>query len=144
MSPEIQARITAEPIRLDSLWKAGSAADGALVVFIGRVRNQSEGKPVRGLHYEAYGEMAERELSAILAEAAARWDASHVEAVHRTGTLELGEASVAIVVAAPHRDVAYAASRHIIEEIKRRLPVWKREEYADGSEAWVGTVAAGS
>ncbi len=85
--------------------------------------------------------MAERELAEILTAAAARWEVSHVEAVHRIGRLELGEASVAIVVAAPHRAAAYEASIHVMEQIKQRLPVWKREEYVDGSETWVGAVA---
>lgn len=130
-------QVTADPIRIDDLLKAGSMADGAVTVFAGRVRDHSHGRPVLRLHYEAYEEMAERELASILDETANRWTLSHLEAVHRTGTLELGEISVAIVVAAPHRATAYEASRHVIEEIKKRLPIWKREEYADGQMEWV-------
>ncbi len=143
MAPEVGGarvigRLSDDPIRVEELLSAGSSADGAVTVFVGRVRDHNHGRPVIRLHYEAYGEMAERELAAILDETADRWTLSHLEAVHRTGTLELGELSVAIVVAAPHRATAYEASRHVIEEIKRRLPIWKREEYADGETEWVG------
>jgi len=131
--------VSDDPIRVEELLRAGSSADGAVTVFVGRVRDHSHGRRVIRLHYEAYGEMAERELATILDETASRWTFSHLEAVHRTGTLELGELSVAIVVAAPHRSTAYEASRHVIEEIKRRLPIWKREEYADGEVEWAGS-----
>lgn len=132
------ARLSEEPIRPDLLLAAGSSADGAVILFIGRVRNRSGGRRVRRLRYEAYPEMAERELADILDETAERWKLTHLEAVHRTGTLEVGEVSVAIVAAAPHRAVAYEASRHVIEELKRRVPIWKCEEYEDGQVAWLG------
>lgn len=134
----IIGRVNASPIPVEDLLAAGSRADGAVIVFVGRVRDHSHGRPVTRLHYEAYGEMAERELSAILEETASRYTLSHLEAVHRTGTLEPGEPSLAIVAAAPHRAAAYEGSRHVIEEIKRRLPIWKREEYADGAVEWIG------
>jgi molybdopterin synthase catalytic subunit len=133
----VSARITEEPIQAERLLDLGSRADGALLLFVGRVRNHNDGRPVARLRYEAYTEMAERELEAILREAADRCEATRIEAVHRTGTLEIGEASVAIAVASPHRASAFEASRYVIEEIKKRLPVWKREVYADGSDAWV-------
>jgi molybdopterin synthase catalytic subunit len=141
MSSHIVARITAQPIRPEEILKAGSSADGAVVHFVGRVRDHNGGRSVRRLHYEAYADMAERELLSILTEVADDWDVSHVEAVHRTGTVELGETSVAIVVAATHRAAAYEASMQVMEQIKQRLPIWKREEYADGTEVWVGAVA---
>ncbi len=134
--------VSDDPIQVEKLLRAGSSADGAVTVFVGRVRDHNQGRPVIRLHYEAYGEMAERELATILNETANRWTLSHLEAVHRTGTLELGELSVAIVVAAPHRATAYEASRHVIEEIKGRLPIWKREEYADGEREWVGPASS--
>jgi molybdopterin synthase catalytic subunit len=134
--------VSDDPIQVEKLLRAGSSADGAVTVFVGRVRDHNHGRPVIRLHYEAYGEMAERELATILNETANRWTLSHLEAVHRTGTLELGELSVAIVVAAPHRATAYEASRHVIEEIKGRLPIWKREEYADGEREWVGPASS--
>ena len=147
MAPEVGGtrvigHVSDDPIRVEELLRAGSNADGAVTVFVGRVRDHNHGRPVIRLHYEAYGEMAEHELAAILDETASRWTLSHLEAVHRTGTLELGELSVAIVVAAPHRAAAYEASRHVIEEIKGRLPIWKREEYADGERKWVGPASS--
>ncbi len=139
----VSARITEEPIQTERLLRLGSQADGALLLFDGRVRDQNNGRPVARLRYEAYTEMAERELEAILRETADRCEATRIEAVHRTGTLEIGEASVAIAVSSPHRAAAFKASRYVIEEIKKRLPVWKREAYADGSGAWVRAASEG-
>ena len=138
----MHATITEAPIRLEDLLAAGSAADGALLLFVGRVRNHDEGRTVSRLTYEAYREMAETELADILAEAAVRYDPGHLEAVHRTGTLEVGEVSVAIAIASPHRASAYEASRYVIEEIKQRLPVWKLEHFADGERDWVNATSA--
>ena len=115
---------------------AGLAGDahGAVVSFVGRARNRADdGREVLELEYEAYGPMAERVLAEIASEAADRWDAS-VGIVHRIGLVPIGEASVVIVSAAAHRDAAYQASRYVIEAIKERLPIWKRERFADGSE----------
>lgn len=135
----IEARITAESIdRLGAFDDLSSFSDGAVVVFQGRVRETNDGRAVSGLTYEAYGEMAEKELAAICAEAADRFDAGAIRAWHRVGDLTLGEVSVVIGVAAPHRDACYAASRHVIEELKARLPVWKHEHYVDGESEWVG------
>jgi molybdopterin synthase catalytic subunit len=114
-----------------------STAAGATIVFLGQVRNVNDGRAVTGIEYSAYGEMAERELAAIASECAATFGTTHLVAEHRLGALELGETSIAIVVAHPHRDAAYAASRFVIEEVKRRLPVWKREGYVDGTSEWV-------
>src|SRR5436190_14008626 len=111
-----------------------TAAHGALVTFVGRARNNADdGREVLELEYEAYGPMAERVLEEIAAEAAERWNAS-VGVVHRVGLVPIGEAAVLIVCAAAHRDAAYQASRYVIEAIKERLPIWKRERFADGSE----------
>ena len=108
--------------------------DGAVVTFVGRARDTADdGRAVLDLDYEAYAEMATAVLAEIAGEAEARWGAS-VAVVHRTGRVPGGEAAVAIVTATPHRDEAYAASRHVIEAIKERLPIWKRERFADGSE----------
>ena len=126
-----------DPIRPEELLNAGSTAEGAVSLFVGRVRDHNAGRQVKRLHYEAYDEMAERELLGILSEAAGRWEVGEVAAVHRIGSLELGETSLAVLVTAPHRATACEASRHIVEEIKRRLPVWKKEEYVDGQEEWV-------
>lgn len=116
----------------------GSVEDGALLFFQGRVRRTNRGRAVSRLRYEAYGEMAERELAAIGHEALERFDVGSVAAAHRVGDLGLGEVSVAIAVTSAHRDAGYAASRWIIETIKVRLPVWKHEHYEDGESHWVG------
>ncbi len=116
----------------------GSVADGALLFFQGRVRRTNRGRAVSRLSYEAYGEMAERELSDICREALERFDVGSVAAAHRVGDLALGEVSVAIAVTSEHRDAGYRASRWIIETIKVRLPVWKHEHYEDGDSHWVG------
>jgi MoaE-MoaD fusion protein len=108
---------------------------GALVTFIGRARDRSDdGREVVELEYEVYPEMAGTVLDEIAAEAAARWPGAVVAVVHRTGIVPIGEAAVAIVAAAPHRSAAYDVNRFVIEAIKERLPIWKRERFADGSE----------
>lgn len=133
-----RARIVRDPIRVDALLsRTRSDADGAQILFLGVVRNHAEGRPVRGMRYEAYEPMARQVLEAIVDEARADHDVTSVVAVHRIGELALGEASVAIVVNSPHRAEAYAASRQVIEEIKRRLPVWKHEHFVDGEARWV-------
>jgi molybdopterin synthase catalytic subunit len=111
--------------------------NGATVLFVGTVRDTNDGAPVSGLDYSSYAGMAERELASIVLETAERWDTSDIAVEHRIGTLGLGEASVAIAVAHQHRAQAYEASRYIIEELKKRLPIWKREHYVDGRSEWV-------
>jgi molybdopterin synthase catalytic subunit len=112
-------------------------ANGATIVFLGQVREVNDGRAVIGIEYSAYGEMAEQELASIARECAATFGTTHLVAEHRLGALDLGETSIAIVVAHPHRAAAYDASRFVIEEVKRRLPVWKREGYVDGTSEWV-------
>ena len=123
------------PIEMERLTRIAGLDHGAVVTFIGRARNTADdGRGVVELEYEAYTEMATAVLTAIVAEAQQRWPGTSVAVVHRTGTVPLGEAAVAIVAAAPHRSEAYDANRYVIEQIKQRLPIWKRERYADGSE----------
>jgi molybdopterin synthase catalytic subunit len=117
-------------------------AHGALVLFVGTVRDVHDGRAVEGIEYAAYGAMAEKELALIVGEAGERYPAADIIVEHRTGRLALGEASVAIAVAHAHRGPAYEASRYVIEELKKRLPVWKREEYADGTREWVDPTRA--
>ena len=127
--------LTAGPIDVAAL-EAGVADDGhgAVVTFVGRARDTADdGRTVTQLDYEAYAEMAEAVLHEIAAEAATRWGAA-VAVVHRTGVVPIGEAAVAIVTATPHRAEAYEANRFVIEAIKERLPIWKRERFEDGSE----------
>lgn len=112
-------------------------ANGAIVVFVGQVREVNDGRAVKGIEYSAYGEMAERELAAIADECASTFGIAHLAVEHRLGALALGEASIVIVVAHQHRAAAYEASRFVIEEVKRRLPIFKREGYSDGSSEWV-------
>jgi molybdopterin synthase catalytic subunit len=119
------------------LAEVASVANGASILFVGTVREMNEGRAVNGIEYAAYESMAVRELDTIVAEAASRFDTDDIVVEHRIGRLELGEASVAIAVAHPHRAEAYDASRFIIEELKRRVPIWKREEYVDGTREWV-------
>jgi molybdopterin synthase catalytic subunit len=125
------------------LAEVANTRNGASIVFVGTVRDQNEGAPVTGLDYSSYSQMAERELSAIVEEAADRWHTGDVVVEHRIGALELGDASVVIAVAHPHRDEAYEASRYIIEELKKRLPIWKKEHYVDGRSEWVSTADMG-
>jgi molybdopterin synthase catalytic subunit len=110
---------------------------GAIVLFVGTVRDLNEGRPVVGIQYEAYREMAARVLEQIVGEAEQAAGSCQIAAVHRVGRLEVGEASVAIAVSTPHRAAAFTASRYIIEEIKKRLPIWKQEMYADGGPVWL-------
>jgi len=120
------------------LAEVSDVANGAAVLFVGTVRDVNEGRPVTGIDYSAYAAMAARELAAIAREASERFATMHVVVEHRLGTLGLGEASVAIAVAHPRRAPAYDASRYVIEELKKRVPIWKREHYADGTREWVG------
>ena len=119
------------------LGEVANIRHGATVLFLGTVRDTNDGAPVSGLDYSSYTGMAERELATIVLEASERWDTSDIVVEHRIGSLELGEASVAIAVAHPHRAEAYEASRYVIEELKKRLPIWKREHYLDGRSEWV-------
>ena len=116
---------------------------GACVTFAGWVRNHQDGHAVRSLEYEAYAGLAEQEGARILAEAHARWPLTAARAVHRTGHLQIGELAVWVGVTAAHRDAAFAACRHIIDEAKARLPVWKKEHYADGTSQWINCATRG-
>lgn len=130
--------ITTEPIDSCSLLtQCTSSTDGAAILFLGVVRDHNEGKSVGHLDYKAYPEMAESVLRKIAVEAQERWETGNIAVVHRIGRLEIGEPSVAIAVAAPHRGDAYEASRYIIEELKKRVPIWKREGYLDGQSEWL-------
>jgi len=117
--------------------EVGAPAHGALSLFVGTVRNVNDGRAVDGIEYNAYAPMAARELGEIAREAAARFGSAQIVIEHRTGFLALGEASVAIAVGHERRANAMDASRWIIEELKRRVPIWKLEHYADGTREWV-------
>ncbi|CAN5813918.1 molybdenum cofactor biosynthesis protein MoaE [soil metagenome] len=135
----MHCRIISQPIDAATLLaEVATPSDGAVLLFWGVVRNENDGREVNGLEYEAYAEMAEAKLREIVAEAAQRWSVGEIAVVHRIGKLNVGQASVGIAVAAPHRAEAYEASRYVIEELKRRVPIWKREHYLDGPSAWLG------
>jgi molybdopterin synthase catalytic subunit len=144
----IHSALTHAPIdAAELLARVGHDEDGAAILFLGTVRNHADDRPVTGITYEAYEEMASPVLAEIAAEAAEILGSDRLAVVHRIGELEVGEHSVAIAASSPHRAQVYEASRYVIEEIKKRLPVWKKEHYADGRDAWVqGTKpgAAGS
>lgn len=127
--------LTREPIPLQAL-SACQDRDGALCLFVGVVRNENGGRAVRYLEYEAYEEMALGLLGELEAELRQRFPVSDVRLVHRLGRLEIGEASVVVAVSSPHRAEAFAACRHGIDALKARVPIWKKEFYADGS-AWI-------
>jgi len=129
------------PLDLAALTAQVSASGrGGIVSFVGVVRDHHGGRPVLSLDYSAYGPMAERASAAIVAEAEERW-AAGIALAHRIGALQVGDAAVIVVAASAHRDAAFEACRHVIEEVKRRVPIWKRERYADGTEAWVDPTA---
>jgi molybdopterin synthase catalytic subunit len=109
---------------------------GGIVVFEGVVRDNARGKQIRYLEYEVYPEMAEQQIRTIIAEAERRWGVERVAVAHRFGRLEIGEASVIIVVAAPHRAEAFDACRYIIDTLKTTVPIWKKEVASNGEE-WI-------
>lgn len=130
--------LTSNPLDLGPLLaRVQSPARGGVACFIGTVRNHHEGREVVRLDYSAYLPMAEAECARIVAEAESRWQVG-VAIQHRIGRLEIGEAAVAVAAASAHRDEAFLACRYVIEELKRRVPIWKREVFADGSAEWVG------
>jgi molybdopterin synthase catalytic subunit len=132
------ARLVREPIDANVLiQRVLQPANGAVLLFLGVVRDVNDGRAVTGIEYSAYEPMAAHELEDITREAAQRFGVSDIAVEHRLGELTLEDASVGIAVAHPHRGKAYDASRWIIEEIKRRVPIWKREHYVDGTREWV-------
>ena len=118
------------------------AASGAVVSFCGRVRDHNEGRAVTRLEYECYEELAVSEGARVVAEARERFGASRVRCVHRTGDLAVGEPAVWVGVAAAHRDEAFAAARYVIDEVKKRVPIWKREHYPEGPAEWINAAPA--
>ena len=137
----VRARVTADRIDAgDVLGLVGAEEDGAALLFLGTVRDHAEGAPVTGLTYEAYQPMAERVLTEIAGEAAARLGTDRLAVVHRVGDLGIGDVSVAIAASSPHRAEVFDTVRYVIEEIKKRLPVWKHEHRPGGADRWVDGV----
>ncbi len=138
-------RLSADPL-VPAVLQRGltSPGAGASVTFEGWVRNQNDGRPVTALEYEAFGELAEREGAKVLAEAREKFPIVVAACVHRTGRLEIGGLAVWVGVSAAHRGAAFDACRYIIDEVKARVPVWKKEHYADGGPAeWVNCATRG-
>lgn len=134
--------LTATPIDSAALQARLTAPDaGALTIFEGRVRNHHLGRPVARLEYEAFDDLARNEGAALVAEAERLHPGTRILCAHRTGTLGIGEAAVWIGVASAHRQAGFAACRHVIEELKLRLPIWKKEHHPDGAAEWVNCSA---
>jgi molybdopterin synthase catalytic subunit len=130
--------LTNKPITAQTVIdKVRKDADGAIVTFIGTVRDNAEGKRVRYLEYEAYAEMAEKKLNEICREINRRWKINDIGIMHRVGRLEVGEAAVVIAVGSAHRLEAFQACQYAIDRIKDIVPIWKKEFYEDSS-SWIG------
>jgi molybdopterin synthase catalytic subunit len=130
--------LTRDRLSVDALLaQVMSAACGGTCLFLGTVRDGPEEGGVRAIEYSAYEEMVEAEFGRLLNDARGRWPQARISVRHRLGEIPAGEASVAIAVAAPHRAEAFEACRFVIEEVKRRVPVWKKELHVDGTAVWV-------
>jgi MoaE-MoaD fusion protein len=133
----LRARLTADAlVPADLLAFVSAPSCGGIVLFVGEVRAEDEGRAVVALTYDAYDALATAQLRAVADEAAARWPAARIAVEHRTGRLVVGEASVAIAVACPHRADAFACCRFVIDRLKEAVPIWKREE-AEGGARWL-------
>ncbi len=131
-------KITHEPIDVERVIKqVRKNTHGAVVTFVGMVRDNSEGKQVLYLEYDAYPEMAKKKLSEIAGEIQARWGSGDIAIVHRVGRLEVGETAIVIAIGSAHRLEAFQSCQYAIDRIKEIVPIWKKEFYADGS-AWIG------
>lgn len=130
--------ISATPVDAARLQRELEAAGvGAVVCFDGRVRNHNDGRAVTGLSYQAYVELAEAEGQRIVDEARARFAVERIVCVHRVGDLALGEVAIWAGVSAGHRAAAFDACRYVVDQVKARVPIWKREHYAEGDSEWL-------
>jgi molybdopterin synthase catalytic subunit/molybdopterin converting factor small subunit len=140
---EVHARLADGPIDLgDVVERVRHPQAGAIVLFLGTVRDNRRGARVHHLEYEAYEAMARREMDRVAAEACARWPVLRIALVHRLGVLAVGDISVAIAVSAAHRRDAFEAGRYAIDALKQTVPIWKKEVW-EGGEAWVGSEPTG-
>lgn len=126
------------------LASVASTQAGAVVLFLGVTREFTGGRQTSHLEYECYPVMAERKLAELEAEARRRWPIVGCTIVHRLGRLELGEASVAVAVSSPHRGAAFAAGQWLIDTLKDVVPIWKQENWADGTSEWIHPGLSGS
>jgi molybdopterin synthase catalytic subunit len=131
-------RLTHDPIDHHALTESVRRSHcGAVVTFLGTVRDLTGEEVTAALDYEAYPPMAEKKMAEIEADVRARWPVGDVALVHRLGRLEVGEVSVAVAVSCPHRAEAFEACRHAIDRLKELVPIWKKENWADGRTEWV-------
>ena len=133
----MKSKITRKPIDpaevVESVIDAGA---GGTVLFVGTIRNQTNGKKVKGLEYEVYRKMAKREIAKLEEEVRKRWPIKSIRMVHREGKLKVGEVSVVVAVSAEHRGEAFDAARYAIDRIKESFPIWKREKFSGGRKVW--------
>ena len=135
---DLLVRITSEPIGADeAVAFVADRGAGGTCVFLGTVRDRSTDGEVTGLTYEAWDELATRRLEELATEMFERWPLRKVALLHRSGGLEIGEVSVVVACSAPHRSEAFDACRHGIEQLKRDVPIWKKEHLRTGSSSWV-------
>ena len=131
-------QLTNNPIDFAALTESvRSSAAGAVVLFLGTVREMTDGRQTLALDYEAFPQMAKAKLDELLVEARGKWPIVHAVIAHRLGRLELGDVSVAVAVSTPHRQQAFEAGRYLIDRLKEVVPIWKKENWADGSTEWV-------
>lgn len=135
---ELLVRITADPITAqEAVDFVADPAAGGTAVFLGTVRDHSGTRPVTGLTYEAWEELAAKRLEEMAGEMFEKWPIRRVALLHRTGDLAIGEVSVVVACSAPHRSEAFEACRHGIERLKEDVPIWKKEHLAEGESRWV-------
>lgn len=134
----LRIELTHEPIDCPAVLESVRTTEaGAVVLFLGTVREFTQGRQTSALDYEAYPEMALKMLQQLADEAARRWPVLRAAVVHRLGRLELGEVSVAVAVSTPHRNDAFEAGRYLIDRLKEVAPIWKQEHWSDGTSEWV-------
>ena len=133
----MKSKITRKPIDpaevVESVIDAGA---GGTVLFVGTIRNQTNGKKVKGLEYEVYHRMAERQIAKLEEEIRKRWQVKQIRLIHREGKLKVGEVSVVVAVSSAHRGEAFDAARYAIDRIKESFPIWKRERFSGGRKVW--------
>lgn len=139
LNPEDRlVELTDQPIDADRLTQfVTTPRSGAVILFLGTVRELTQGKRTTALDYDAYPEMALAKMNELVDETAEKWPVQKIALVHRTGHLELAEASVAIALSCPHRGDVFDAGRFLIDELKIRVPIWKKENWSDGTTEWV-------
>ena len=138
MTEQFSVHVSHQPIDTQQIVEqVRSFAAGAVVLFLGTAREFTDGRQTAQLAYEAYAEMAERELAKLIEQAADRWPIDRCRIVHRLGVIELREVCVAVALSTPHRQEAFAAAQWIMDELKRSVPIWKQEQWSDGTRDWV-------